>query len=399
MCKKSPPRQAAKAGLFAAQDLQHDVKFTVSGGAVPSSPAANAEAAESSEAQALTLNTDGNFCCDITENRLNSVLTFSIEAAMKFALWLSAVCGLLLLVSRVEAQTLFYDGFDNSVGGNIIWSPWGNVSGDPTTPNGKYNLVTTDSSHALSGTQSRRAWEADPAVWDGYSDFGATDAGLKATVYLFEDMSYVPPYSDQPAWKQPYIEVRAMFSLFGDNPTNTLSDSTDNTDYLELRIYPDLDEPGNPLPDHFTYGIETKYNDGHGLGIIDTGVPREKSQWMKFTIEADSMADGGQVRFYINDVLVGTSYRTGADLRWVMIGSNKITYENYWYDDVSVVNLNGDYNGDGVTDAADYVLWRKKYDGGFIDGYNTWRENFGASGPVGGAAWEALERPCPNRPQ
>ena len=121
---------------------------------------------------------------------------------------------------RVEAQTLFFDDFENGVGGDTVWSPWGNVSGDSHTPNGFNNLVTTDTSHALSGTHSARAWEADPAHWNGFADFGATGAGLTATVYLYEDMNYVPPYLDQPSWKQPYIEVRAMFSLFGDNPSN-----------------------------------------------------------------------------------------------------------------------------------------------------------------------------------
>ena len=81
----------------------------------------------------------------------------------------------------------------------------------------------------------------------------------------------------------------------------------------------------------------------------------------------------------------------GADLRWVMLGSNKITYENYWYDDVSVVDdgdygdyWHGDYNGDGVTDAADYVMWRKGNLNG-LNGYNTWRRNFDAVGSGSGS--------------
>lgn len=42
--------------------------------------------------------------------------------------------------------------------------------------------------------------------------------------------------------------------------------------------------------------------------------------------------------------------------------------------------LEGDYNGDGTVNAADYVLWRKSPgDFGGPTGYNTWKTNFGMS--------------------
>ncbi len=43
--------------------------------------------------------------------------------------------------------------------------------------------------------------------------------------------------------------------------------------------------------------------------------------------------------------------------------------------------LAGDYNHDGIVDAADYVVWRKT--GGSQTGYDTWRANFGATAAVG----------------
>jgi hypothetical protein len=50
--------------------------------------------------------------------------------------------------------------------------------------------------------------------------------------------------------------------------------------------------------------------------------------------------------------------------------------------------LEGDHNGDGAVNAADYVAWRKRPGayGGDPDGYDLWRENFGepASGSGGG---------------
>ncbi len=49
------------------------------------------------------------------------------------------------------------------------------------------------------------------------------------------------------------------------------------------------------------------------------------------------------------------------------------------YISVSYANaLPGDFSGDGVVDAADFVLWRKYFGAPFTqDDYNTWRANFG----------------------
>jgi hypothetical protein len=57
---------------------------------------------------------------------------------------------------------------------------------------------------------------------------------------------------------------------------------------------------------------------------------------------------------------------------------------------LSAQPLPGDFNGDGTVDAADYVVWRKN--GGSLDDYNTWRENFGASlGSGSGSALPSAE--------
>jgi hypothetical protein len=49
--------------------------------------------------------------------------------------------------------------------------------------------------------------------------------------------------------------------------------------------------------------------------------------------------------------------------------------------------LAGDYNGNGVVDAADYVAWRDNPGafGGNPAGYNTWRANFGRTAGSGAA--------------
>jgi len=55
--------------------------------------------------------------------------------------------------------------------------------------------------------------------------------------------------------------------------------------------------------------------------------------------------------------------------------------------------LEGDYNGDGKVDAADYVVWRKN-DGANQAGYNTWRTNFGRSLGGGTNALESVPEPA-----
>jgi hypothetical protein len=54
----------------------------------------------------------------------------------------------------------------------------------------------------------------------------------------------------------------------------------------------------------------------------------------------------------------------------------------------------GDYNGNGVVDAADYVLWRKNpANYGNSAGYSTWRSNFGQSVGSGATIQETVPEP------
>ncbi len=59
---------------------------------------------------------------------------------------------------------------------------------------------------------------------------------------------------------------------------------------------------------------------------------------------------------------------------------------------VLTFGLQGDFNNDGVVDAADYVLWRKS--GGNDAAYQLWRSNFG-SGAGGGAAFGVDQQAVP----
>jgi autotransporter-associated beta strand protein len=66
-------------------------------------------------------------------------------------------------------------------------------------------------------------------------------------------------------------------------------------------------------------------------------------------------------------------------------------------DVTTLPGLAGDYNGDGVVDAADYVAWRRSPGdfGGDPEGYNTWRANFGVTSSGSGGLAPASTVPEP----
>jgi hypothetical protein len=233
---------------------------------------------------------------------------------MRRALAIVAVVAF-LAIPALAAPYLF-DDFENGVGGDIVYAPWGNVSGDSTTPNGINNLVTTEANHnhTPSGQNSARVFASDPAAWNGFTDFGATAGALHAEVWVFEDLS-------DPGTVNP---VTNMLSLYGDSGTNNPGAFTD---YLQLGVVPFF--PAGSTG----YGWRTASG---GINNASPATPRAQG-WTQLAIDADALSAGGQVRFYIDGTLVGTSARTaGVNLRWVRIGNNSKSYENFWYDDLLV---------------------------------------------------------------
>ncbi len=115
--------------------------------------------------------------------------------------------------------------------------------------------------------------------------------------------------------------------------------------------------------------IRTGFRDAHGRGYLDTGIYRRRG-WAKLALAADALDAGGQVRFYIDDPLVGISQRTaGETLRYVRLGVDFKSYDNFWHDGVRVLSARPcaappqDADRDGDVDVTDLAVFQGCFNG------------------------------------
>ncbi len=118
------------------------------------------------------------------------------------------------------------------------------------------------------------------------------------------------------------------------------------------------------------------------------GSTQVAAQWLIYN--GSSMAyDSGTDTTHLTSLTVPTGKLSlGNTYTW------KVRYEDNYGDWSSystptslITTLPGDYNHDGVVDAADYLVWRKDpaNNGGTLGGYSAWRTNFGMTAGSGAA--------------
>jgi len=293
-----------------------------------------------------------------------------------------AILAACVLLGRLAAPALgqpsFYDDFEPSGVDHGIWHKWPEAT----------ETLQTDTGHSRSPTHAALAVEADPHGYASYADFGATAGPVYADVWVWDDVD--------DDGTDPARPVSNMLALIGaaDDPSNY-------TDYLQLGVVAWYDPHG--LSE--TYSIRTRHRDDLGPGdadYVDTGVPR-KEGWIKLGIAAESLANGGQVRFYIDDELVYMSYRKpGVSLQFVRLGVNFKSYDPFWYDDVAVTDalppddfLRFDVDDDGDVDQEDFATFQSCYTGasgqGTFDASACWRMDADDNLGVDASDLEAFE--------
>jgi hypothetical protein len=154
----------------------------------------------------------------------------------------------------------------------------------------------------------------------------------------------------------------------------------------------DLGSPGDVL-----YVTGVVYEDLNGNSFYDIG---EGRSGVRIDVEgaafyAVSSTSGGYSVPVNEDGTYDVTF-SGGGFASFMTTANILNGQNVKVDYLAsaITMLAGDFNDDGVVDAADYVVWRKNE--GTQDEYNIWRTNFGrTAGGDGSAASLAAQAPVP----
>jgi hypothetical protein len=118
------------------------------------------------------------------------------------------------------------------------------------------------------------------------------------------------------------------------------------------------------------------------------------------TLQYDSIGDGAyksagsvtlgnkdtwkQFTFYLDDAYFGNRQNNGADFRLSAGVGTTFYLDLVQLSATQIVPELGDFNADGIVDAADYVVWRKSFGTTYTTSdYDVWRAHFGQTAGSG----------------
>jgi hypothetical protein len=171
----------------------------------------------------------------------------------------------------------------------------------------------------------------------------------------------------------------------------------DNYFFIHITL-PDVKVPN--MPSNVSPAPNTSVTDLTPMltaNAFSDGAPGSKhvaAQWQIFNGRGSMLFDSGTDNTHLTSLTVPAgTFSAGGTYLW------QVRYQdNYggWSSYSSRTSLSiaaplaGDYNHDGIVDAADYMVWRKDpTNNGGAGGYNTWRAHFGMTGASGAALLSA----------
>jgi hypothetical protein len=250
--------------------------------------------------------------------------------------------------------------------------------------------------------QARPGWfEASPramalselnATVGGSLSVGATPTGL--------GMPYTPPttFGDAPDLRFEYTTptgqiVQGLVDYTGNAAENNLLLTIDpangqgrlsnsSTTVLQLDGYSILSASGSLLPNAGDWNSL----DDQNLGSWVEASPRAGALSELSPVGASTLNSGQS--FNLGGLFNEVTGMRDLVLEYSLVGEATPRTGVVRYESAAPVGLAGDYNNNGVVDAADYVAWRDNPGafGGTPAGYDTWRANFGRTAGNGAGA-------------
>ena len=228
------------------------------------------------------------------------------------------------------------------------------MQGPGTTETGSYTLNGATTNDALGAvTRNATAKYVIPTEneWYKAAYYDPTKGGTNYWFYPMRTDNL--PFSAMPPGNGAPNAAQAGNFYLDDKTAN----SFDNGYALTGSIVPDFNQ--NYLTDVGAYTAASTY-----YGTFDQG--DDLSSWDETTVTGTKRGQRGG-SWVGGEGTIRSTYRFSAEP----------IFEDVAYGmRIAEVLAPGDFNGDGVVDAADYVIWRK-YDGSDAAGYETWRANFG----------------------
>jgi hypothetical protein len=191
------------------------------------------------------------------------------------------------------------------------------------------------------------------------------------------DLAFFYDWSESLARSNPLTAHNEEFAINFTGPGSITVDSAG----IRVLKQPAPDDPTDPLTASAWTGrdVQVSYQDLWNMGILQANGLSGKTG----TIFGDGSSPKTLQPADFNDFFMVTG-SPGMD-DYILTSLIEATPEP---------GLDGDYNQDGVVDQADYVAWAKDPGAfGGAGGYDTWRENFGASSPGAGGGNGAVPEP------
>ena len=227
------------------------------------------------------------------------------------------------------------------------------------------------------------SWRAD----DNFARLGANSAEINVTIKnggKLENQGQVwfGSQEDQPTGLRVNVNINnGSMDLTGGTivQSNDYFDATGDLvftyDYDEVALAPKNEKyainftgPGSITVD--SAGIKVYTQDSGSFWNVTAPVSSYEDLWNLGILKANGLSGLTGATFATFFSVTGTPGTDNYILNSLIAGTS--------------TTLDGDYNGNGKVDAADYVLWRDNPAAhGGAGGYNTWRANFGASSGSG----------------